>query len=478
MPSSKGITRRVMVALYATLAVLCTVVILLAHLDERRRQRQAMVDRLGTATATLAAQVGHRHISELLRNYPDAGTVIKHTQDARYYVLHDHLRRSTERLGLEQPLRLLVRDERTQRIVELVTAADRPNYRAPVAEPIALAILGQGSHAHGGLQAHEPVLDDTGATVAWVVAEASDSEAAARSLGILWRNIAFGVVLLVFAGIALFTSVGRMVRREENEHQALLARHTDVTDAIAYAADIQRALVPPPSAYDDIFGEAFVLNRPKDLVSGDLHWLHRTDDGVVWVAAADCTGHGLPGALIAAVGCSLLNELVPQHADEDPAAVLERLHERWASTLRQQGRTPTSGDGMELALCRIDRAQGTILFAGARRPLYWLHRGRVTVINGDRRPVGGNQHDHHRRFTCHRLAYHPGDRIYLCSDGYADQPGGLEGRRFMTARLVALLQEHQALALHQQRDLLERLFDEWKGHRAQVDDVCMLGIAV
>lgn len=481
MRSNKGITHRVMVALLATLAALCAVVITLSHLDERRRQREAMLDRLGTATATLSAQLGHRHVSELQRTYPQAGTVIKSTQDARYYVLHDQLRKGSERLGLEHSLRLVVEDSGGPGLVELVTAADQPAYRRPLDATLSARVTnatGRSSVKGEGLLAADPVFDDQGRTVAWVMAEASDREAAVKAMGILWRNIAFGALLLALAAVALFTSVGRWVKREESAHEALLARHTDVTDGIASAAGIQRALVPSPAAYTDLFGEAFVLHRPRDVVGGDIHWVHRMPDGACWVATADCTGHGLPGAMIAAVGCSLLNELVPKHGDEDPSALLERLHERLVAVLHQQGHRSSAGDGMDIALCRIDRERRTILFAGAHRPLYWLHRGRVTVINGDRRPVGGTQHGEARRYTTHRLSYQPGDRIYLCSDGYADQPGGIEGRRFMSARLVALLQEHRALTLHQQHDLLARVFEEWKGHRTQADDVCVLGIAM
>ncbi len=133
---------------------------------------------------------------------------------------------------------------------------------------------------------------------------------------------------------------------------------------------------------------------------------------------------------------------------------------------------------MDIALCRVDRAQREILFAGAYRPLYWMHAGQLTVINGDRRPIGGNQHGEDRRFTVHRLAYQPGDRIYLFSDGYVDQFGGPERRKFMATRFNAMLQENQHLPLAMQAGVLERAFDAWKGANEQVDDVCVLGLAV
>jgi serine phosphatase RsbU (regulator of sigma subunit) len=112
------------------------------------------------------------------------------------------------------------------------------------------------------------------------------------------------------------------------------------------------------------------------------------------------------------------------------------------------------------------------------RPLYWLHQGQLSVINGDRKPVGGAHHELERKYTVHRIAYSPGDRIYLFSDGYVDQFGGAEGRRFMASRLQELIGTHGHLAMDQQALVLEQAFLQWKGGREQMDDVCMLGLAV
>lgn len=133
---------------------------------------------------------------------------------------------------------------------------------------------------------------------------------------------------------------------------------------------------------------------------------------------------------------------------------------------------------MDVALCRIDRASRELLFAGAYRPLYWLHDGQLTVINGDRKPIGGSQHDPKRRFTVHRIAFHPGDRLYLFSDGYVDQFGGPERKKFMAARFNDMLVANQHLPMSAQQELLERAFLEWKGDNEQVDDICVLGLVV
>ena len=252
----------------------------------------------------------------------------------------------------------------------------------------------------------------------------------------------------------------------------------DYADSITYAGKIQRSLVPPPSAYAALFDASFIIDRPKDLVSGDFHWCYSIGKDECFVATGDATGHGLPGAMMAAIGCSLLNELVPANADRDPAELLTMINTRLVATLHQHGRKKGGGDGMDIALCRIDRHQQEILFAGAFRPLYWLHNGQITVINGDRKPIGGAHQEPDRKYTCHKLAYSPGDRIYLFSDGYVDQFGGPERKRFMTSRLHELLNANPHVPMPEQAQLLERAFLEWKGEEEQVDDVCLLGLAV
>ncbi len=475
-----------MLAVYGILLLLCALVITIAHLDERRSQREQSLERLGSVTSTLSVQLNGNHVDLLREKYQLPGLVIKNTQDAWYYVMHDHLRKAAERLALEQPLQVLAYDSVQRELQVIVTSDVEPSFRTPWKGDASeiLEVYGQGGRIQGedkdgrDLIAFDVMYNDAGQVAGIILGRVSSAEAVANATSALWRNLGIAVILFILAGIALFTSVGRWLKRDEDEHHALQERHAGMSDSIAYAAKIQRALVPPPSAYAASFSSAFVIDRPKDMVSGDFHWLHRVDEHTSFVAAADCTGHGLPGAMMAAIGCSLLNEVIPNHPEKDPAELLAMINTRMVTTLHQQGRKRGAGDGMDMALCRVDRRAQEILFAGAFRPLYWLHRGRISVINGDRKPIGGSHHELERRFTVHRLAYEPGDRIYLFSDGYVDQNGGPEQKRFMTERLRSLLDRHQHMPLHEQAGMLEHAFAEWKGDLEQVDDVCLLGIAV
>lgn len=482
----KHTKHKVLLAVYGALFLLCIGVIAFVHQGEQRARQVQGLSQLESITATLSEQIPHGHITALMERYDGRGMIFKNTQDAWYYVLHERLRKAAERNGLEAPLEILVHDTMKQELQVLVTSAETPRFRDPWNGDEALILPHYEAEGHTipsangrpELMAFGSIRDVDGHVLGIVFARRSTATVVAAAQTSLFRNIAIALVVFGMAGFLLFRYIGRWLNADEAAHDQVKARNADMTDGMAYAAKIQRALVPSALIYDELFADSFVIDRPKDLVSGDFHWVLRIDDDTCFVAAADCTGHGMPGAMMATVGCSLLNEIVPQHAEKDPAEILRILHARMVAALHQQGKERGAGDGMDVALCRVDRRQSEILFAGAYRPLYWLHQGQLSIINGDRRPVGGGHQTEDRHFTTHRLAYTAGDRIYLFSDGYVDQFGGPERKRFMTSRLADLLVKHQQLPLKEQAVLLDRAFLDWKGAGEQMDDICMLGLAV
>ncbi|MBL7956058.1 MAG: SpoIIE family protein phosphatase [Flavobacteriales bacterium] len=482
----KRTKHKVLYAVYAALFILCVAVIVIVHRNEAKALKGQGIAQLRTITSTLSEELGANNLEALLERYTSPGLVIKNTQDARYYVLHERLRKTAVKNGLHAPLELVFLDPVRQEVQVIVTSEEKPRFREPWSGDqgsLSAAFgtagtleMGQGSARE--LLAYEPVFDADGEVLGMIVARSPLARYATASSAGLLRNIGIALLLFGVAGFLLFRYVGRWLNVDEAAQQQLKARHEDINDSIAYAGKIQRSLVPSALIYDELFADSFVIDRPKDVVSGDFHWVYRIDADSCFVAAADCTGHGLPGAMMAAIGCSLLNEIVPANAHKDPSDILALLHTRMVATLNQQGKQRGAGDGMDVALCRVDRKAKEILFAGAYRPLYWLHQGQLSVINGDRRPVGGGHTGEERKFTAHKLAYTAGDRIYLFSDGYVDQFGGPERKRFMNSRLQELIQANGHLGLKEQAVVIERAFLDWKGPVEQMDDVCMLGLAV
>lgn len=254
----------------------------------------------------------------------------------------------------------------------------------------------------------------------------------------------------------------------------LTAKNKELVDSIRYARKIQKAFMPPKAELQKLFPDSFILFRPKDLVSGDFYWL-KNKDGKIIVAVADCTGHGVPGALISIIGAHVLNDVVTECTN--PSKILEELNRRVKHALRQSDDTDSTRDGMDIALCVFDPEKRTVEYTGANRP-FWLIRNNVKEIeeiNATRTAIGGFTDDN-QQFECHSIQLEEGDTFYISSDGYADQDGGEKGKKFMTRNFKQLLIDIQPLSMELQKSYLSAVIEAWRGDLPQRDDILVIGI--
>jgi ligand-binding sensor domain-containing protein/serine phosphatase RsbU (regulator of sigma subunit) len=242
---------------------------------------------------------------------------------------------------------------------------------------------------------------------------------------------------------------------EVNEQLSL--RNRDITDSITYAKRIQFAILPPDIPYDN----TFILFKPKDIVSGDFYWMN-TIGGKEFLAAVDCTGHGVPGAFMSFIGYTSLNKIIIEQGIYEPAAILNRLNEGVATTLHQK------------ALICYSPETGMLNYAGAFNPLIIVRKGELIEIKADRFAIGRST-GKEKTFTNHEIQLEEGDAMYLYSDGYADQFGGPEGKKFKTSSLKELLINISEFDADSQQKILETSFEDWKVGQGQLDDVLILG---
>jgi serine phosphatase RsbU (regulator of sigma subunit) len=249
-------------------------------------------------------------------------------------------------------------------------------------------------------------------------------------------------------------------------------KNRDITASIRYAERIQRAMLPR----EDSLPDSFVLYLPKDIVSGDFYWTY--DNGETrFLAAVDCTGHGVPGAFMSIIGHNSLNKVVRELGFSKPSAIMDQLNSEVTCALLQRYERSIT-DGMDLALIAYNWKENTFEYAGAYSPLYIVRKGNVLVYKGDRFGIGMSTIDKKRRFSNHVIAIQPGDMIYLCSDGYADQFGGSDARKFKSGNVRKLLSEIYNLPLQNQKERLEKELMDWKGDNDQVDDIMFIGMRV
>lgn len=254
-------------------------------------------------------------------------------------------------------------------------------------------------------------------------------------------------------------------------------RNEDLLSSIHYARLIQEAILPSEERFRSSLPESFVFHRPRDIVSGDFYWLQEYE-GKILVAAVDCTGHGVPGAFMSIIGNNALNAAVREEGLTTPSLILDSLNRGVSSTLKHQADSLEPGikDGMDIALICIDYENMQLQYSGAYNPLYVIREGKLLETKGDKFPIGLAQIDDLRLFTNHTFDLKKGDIVYIFSDGYPDQFGGPQGKKFKYDNFRSLLFDIHELSPRRQYKQVERTFDDWKGDLVQLDDTLLIGI--
>lgn len=251
-------------------------------------------------------------------------------------------------------------------------------------------------------------------------------------------------------------------------------KNREITDSIRYALRIQEAVLPQEELFNKFMPEHFIFFRPKDIVSGDFYWMTQKNHFSV-IVAADCTGHGIPGAFMSMLGISFLNAIVGEMEKPKANEILEQLRAQVIKSLHQTGKEGEAKDGMDIALCVFNNKTNELEFAGAYNALYHIRNGELSEIKADRMPIAIHWHED-LPFTNQKLQVKSGDTIYLFSDGYADQFGGPKGKKFMYKQFKNLLLSVQGYSMEKQKEILAEKFDKWKGESDQIDDVILIGI--
>jgi PAS domain S-box-containing protein len=253
------------------------------------------------------------------------------------------------------------------------------------------------------------------------------------------------------------------------------AKNKKINDSINYAQRIQGAILPDNQLIRRLLPDSFILYKPRDVVSGDFPWFMQVGDDI-FLAAVDCTGHGVPGALISLIGYFLLNDIVRSRKITDPGEILDALDAGVTQTLRQDEEDAKTKDGMDISLCKINLKTRTLEYAGAHRPLYCLQGGELQEIKGDRFPIGGGKFKNQTNFTTTKLVLDAGDAVYFCSDGFPDQFGGEDNRKFGPRRLRDMINEQKENSMRVQMTVFDETWEQWKGEHKQTDDMLLIGI--
>lgn len=317
-------------------------------------------------------------------------------------------------------------------------------------------------------------------------AELEKKDAENKRQRLLIYSFILGLVIVFVFSIILYRQFQEKKRanillEEQNieiKHQRdmIFVQKQEITDSIHYAKRIQTAILPPDRILEKNLTDHFILYRPRDIVSGDYYWMTETGDKTI-VLAADCTGHGVPGAFMSMLGVSFLNEIVNKQGVSKPNLILNELRRNIVDALHQTGKEGEAQDGMDVAVICIDHKNMKAEFAGAYNPMYLIRNTELTEYDADRMPIGihikgGTE------FTNKELDIQKGDLMYIFSDGYVDQFGGDKSKKFMAKRFKDLLISIFNEPLEKQAKILNTTIDKWKGNIEQIDDILVIGLKI
>lgn len=304
-----------------------------------------------------------------------------------------------------------------------------------------------------------------------------------------------------FAGRPAIVIYARDIRerlkleQEITEQRKLIdEKNKDITDSIEYSKRIQRSIFIDQEKLKTHAPESFIFFKPRDVVSGDFYWFSnyiiKSDyqdakgdkyvEGteILVIAAVDCTGHGVPGAFMSIIANTLLNQTLTDLTIRTPANVLDYVNAELKKSLNKNEEDSPLRDGMDIALCCIDRKGMLMEYAGANNPVYVVRGEELIMLKADKQPITASKDSELKLFSNQRIELQKGDCIYLFTDGYADQFGGKENKKFMYKRFKDILLSNQKLAMEAQGKILEKTFEEWRGSLPQIDDVLVIGIKI
>ena len=289
--------------------------------------------------------------------------------------------------------------------------------------------------------------------------------------------------LMLFISIYIFINLQKnrkaknliSSQNESLERQKLFIeqKQKQIVESISYAKYLQEAILPPKSFLNQYIPENFIIYKPKDIVAGDFYWSEKVGD-IFFVAVADSTGHGVPGALVSIVCSNALNRAVKEFKLNKTGEVLDKTSALVVETFDKSSNEVK--DGMDISLLAIDFVTKKICWSGANNPLWYINNSQLNVIKPNKQPIGKT--DKIVPFVTHEIVYEPNTTFYLFTDGFADQFGGEHGKKFMYKKFSELLVRNNHLAVQQQADVVLSAFDHWKGDQEQVDDVCLIGLKI
>lgn len=484
----ENLATRLMFIIYVLFIVVTTFFIVRGYYQELDLQEQRQYDRLKGIVSSLATNIDGDAHAYMMTNYNSKSAQNKVQADSIYKKLNSQLKKSKDATELGSSLYTLVRNPidnkfyygvRSDKFVDInnvyqqVPSALQKNYEIGGVLPT------YESENGTWISAYHPIKSASGDVVGLLEADIEFSQFIAIVNNHFLRRlvISMAVIGLIFI---VFTYYTKKVLKEEAVKKQLLSdqkriieyKNKDITDSMHYALKIQNKILPSTSNFKANFRDCFIFYQSKDIVAGDFYWMEEINDDI-FIAVADCTGHGVPGAILSIICANILDNVVCQMGVTDPAEVLNEVRDKVINYLTKG--EYAMNDGMDIALCRINLKKGELQYSGAYNPIYMVRNGELKITEACKQPIG--KFDYSKSFTSTTYQLQKDDIIYLFTDGFADQFGGPNNKKFKFKKFrEVLLESSNSDNMETQKNYIETTFNDWMGSLEQIDDVCVVGV--
>jgi len=482
-----NLATRIIFIIYVFFILVTAFFLVYGYYNELSLQKQRQYDKLKAIVSSLAINIDGDAHQEMISSYSDIHKPYTPQENPTYRKIKSILAKAEESNGLNSPIYTLIYNPAKNKFrygIRSDNFIDLNNeYRQPPESLIKNfetgGVLPPYRSENGiWLSAFYPIKSASGKVVALLEADVEFSGFKA-SVKRHYLNEAAIVLLVIIGCFVFFILYTRKILREESEKNRLLAnqkriiefKNKDIMDSIHYALKIQNAMLPEDKHFDENFIDSFVFYKSKDVVAGDFYWLERIGDDI-FIAVADCTGHGVPGAILSIICSNALEKVICEMKISNPGKILDEVRKIVINFLTKGEHE--INDGMDIALCKINVRQSIMEYSGAYNPVYIVRNNEIIITQPCKQPVGRFIVQKDFKCTMHQLE--KGDSLYLFTDGFADQFGGPNKKKFKYKQFRNLILAHSHKGMAAQKNILLDTFNNWRGLEEQIDDVCVVGL--
>lgn len=478
-----------MFVIYLLIIALSTFFLIFGYLDQLELQEKGQYTKLTAVVSSIAMEMDGDEIEAMMKSYPEKDGITSKDENGIYRKYSEIMNRVVKHNEINSPMYILLYDEEKEHFYYGIRSDENVyfrhqyvNYPKILVEKMETGGTIPRYNTENGtwISAFHPIRTSEGEVIGLLEADEDFTSFIdeVRSQFLKGAMVTLVIVIIMAVFVILYA---RKVLRKEDAQKALLKeqkriieqKNLSINDSINYALKIQSSLLPSEGSFTSLFEDFFILYQPKDIVSGDFYWMEQIGDDI-FLAVADCTGHGVPGAMVSVICSNALNRVVKEMQMRNTGKILDHVAD--VVTEHFSRGDERMHDGMDIAFCKINLKTMKLEYSGANNPIYIVSNSEFQSLPSSRQPIG--EYPDRKNFTSIELQLKTGDQVYLFSDGYADQFGGPAGKKFRTQTFRELIKTASNLSMHEQRDLLEKRFNDWRNDLDQVDDVCVLGIRV